>query len=223
MTSRLASALLGATVGLLPGAAAAAPTTGDYVTDRTNRIYIQAELDPALGAEAGFGHGFVLPHNGRMLVLDGSLSVPFFAPGNFELETSLHGLAVHRRGWGLRPQGGVSYVNVSNEVSEARSLALPMSLAGGYFGYRFFAALQAQWRPILVTHVDHRFGTEMLLPGVSDGFVRTPGGHTGFGATGGITLARRLELSARIGVRLTQRFALSLIPITVAVGTNVRF
>jgi hypothetical protein len=110
----------------------------------------------------------------------------------------------------------------SSAISRMASVGLDTSLVGGYYGRRWFVALESGVDLALTTHVAHTDAYRMYgYADAKDGWYADPGANLRGGLQAGVTVAR-YDVTLRIGQVRDSTGAAPLLPFygTLSVGTG---
>jgi hypothetical protein len=208
---------------LLPMAARAQELNLGALDDTTNVVHVRTGAEH--GFVAGVGYARMVPLFARPFVLSADVSLPWASLDASDYRLRLGALApvLEVRRWKL--SGGVAPTLRGTETTLSRmtNVGVDLTVIGGYYAPRWFAAAELGFDWALSTHVAHNDHYRTLVyPGARDGWYANPGGNARAGGQGGVSFGRH-DIVLRAGLVRDLRGEVPLLPFYATLALNARW
>ena len=198
---------------LLPLSASAQVLNAARFDDFSHLVHAGFGIDGPMQLEVGYVHSFSKP-----VVVGARLVLPFVPEAiDFELAVLTQVALRHSSGWGIAPRFELALRNLKTRTAKITDGSLRIDFMGGYYGERFSIVGEAEWEKPFITHVQvYQTNRSGLFPG--------GGGLFRFGLAGGVRFFSGTEVTLRLGVVRSEKFAeIDMLPLYAQLGINHSF
>jgi hypothetical protein len=189
------------------------------------RNVVHVRTGAEYGFVAGAGYARVLPFLDRHLVLTGDATLPWASldPSDYRLRVGAMMPIVAAQSWKLAGAVAPTLRGLKNDVSRMTNLGADVSVVGGYYARRWFAAGEIGFDWALSTYVAHTDQyRDNVYPGARDGWYANPGGNVRAGAQGGVSFGR-YDVILRAGVLRDTAGRPPMLPIYGTLAVNAKW
>lgn len=190
-------------------------------------VYLDFEFDPTFALAAGFSTAFELSAINRDLELSFEAVLPIFLLDlkhySLEVSTKLPIIVYHN--WKIVGRLAMAWKSSDNIMYNAKVFQGEESLIMGYFDDKWYAAFDFSYMKMIFTKMEFTDTyRELAYADAQDGWYKQMGGYYYFSVVGGVTLNRKIGISARVGLSKTEKFnTAGYMPFIFNVGVNYIF
>jgi hypothetical protein len=193
---------------------------GALRSDDRHVLHMGVGVEDAVVASLGYGH--VLSLMGRTSLLGGTLDVVPAHASDWRLRLGAVVPVTSHGGWtaGAKTLGILR--NARNDMNRMTNLGVEMSLFGGFYAERWFAAADVGVDWATATYIRHTDAYRRLIyEDARDGWYSSTGAALVYGVSGGYSFSN-VDIVVRAGQRRDFSFATWLLPFYATVGVDIR-